>query len=134
MEGEVDRLLIKDFIEIKKLKMGQGVWKDGKKVEKLLGELCSTVNRLVKGAIMQTKLTATELVARPTYAEEFANIKDNVNKAIRPTKSEAGTDEWENISHYSKRSFAHNDNVPVPEAETRVNSPPPVSDKWAEVM
>lgn len=56
---------------------------------------------------MQTKLTATELMARPTYVEEFQNIRDNVNKAVMNTTSVApkqNEDECDNISHYSKMS------------------------------
>ena len=57
-------------------------------------------------------MTATELLARPTYVEEFQNIRDNVNKAIKPREDNEPAekdmidDEWENISHYSKRKVS----------------------------
>ena len=33
------------------------------------------MNRILKACIEQTSLTATELAARPTYIEEFNNIR-----------------------------------------------------------
>ena len=61
----------------------------------------------------QTRLTATELCARPTYAEEYQNIKDNVNLAVRPAGNKRDdsrpvdmiNEDYENISHYSKKSI-----------------------------
>jgi hypothetical protein len=58
-------------------------------------------------------LTATELMGRPTYVEEFQNIRDNVNKAVMNkevanslVKGMTGTDDdCDNISHYSKISM-----------------------------
>ena len=41
-----------------------------------------TINKLVKGVQKQSKLTAKELIARPTYAEEFQNIRENVHKVV----------------------------------------------------
>ena len=84
-----------------------GVVKDNKLMLKLLKEMCSNINTLTRCANMQTRITASELVARPTYVEEFQNIKDNVQVAIRPKKNGANVDnpeDWENISHYSKQS------------------------------
>ena len=59
-------------------------------------------------------MTATELMGRPTYVEEFQNIRDNVNKAVMNKevvnyslgKGTTGTDDdCDNISHYSKISM-----------------------------
>ena len=60
---------------------------------------------LVKCAQQQTKLTASELVSRPTYLEEFENIRDNYVKAIKAKTWE--DEEWDNISHYSRVSQKH---------------------------
>lgn len=52
-------------------------------------------------------MTATELIARPTYVEEFQNIRDNLKKAIKMTDDEPDEDlddNWENVSHLSKYS------------------------------
>ena len=66
------------------------------------------MNELVKCAIQQTEVTASELIARPTYVEEFQNIRENLKKAIKPTStcSHQGdsVEDWENVSHYSKMS------------------------------
>ena len=54
-------------------------------------------------------MTAAELLARPTYVEEFQNIRDNVNMAIKPRENESADvidDNWENVSHYSKRKLS----------------------------
>lgn len=45
-------------------------------------------------------------MARPTYIEEFNNIRDNVNKAIKPKDEDIEIDEeWDNISYMSKVSI-----------------------------
>ena len=55
-------------------------------------------------------MTAVELLARPTYVEEFENIRDNVNLAIKPRENEGAADviddNWENVSHYSRRRYS----------------------------
>lgn len=47
-------------------------------------------------------------MARPTYVEEFQNIRDNVNKAVMNVGAPAPKvheDDCDNISHYSKMSI-----------------------------
>ena len=122
-EKEMARLMIDELFEIQKLKVPANCWKDSKRMEKLLLDICKTVNALTKCCAAQTRLTATELVARPTYVEELQNIRDNVNKAIIPKEFAAGLtanegkgdDEeeeappfdpnYENISHLTKVSL-----------------------------
>ena len=50
----------------------------------------------------QTELTANELVSRPTYVEEFQNIRENVHKVVLNTLP----DDWadETSKHYYHRS------------------------------
>ena len=107
---EIKRLTIKELFKLgKPLRFTRGVWKDGQKLEKLLTDICKVVNVLVTCSQKQTRLTATELVARPTYVEEFMNIRDNVSKAIMPRDDEAQVqidDDWDNISHLSKMSIS----------------------------
>ena len=67
--------------------------------------MCTRLNTLLKMAQQQTKLTASELVLRPTYKEEFQNIRDNVHKAIQPRDSAQIDEDWDDISHYSKISM-----------------------------
>ena len=43
----------------------------------------------MKGVQRFNKISANELMARPTYAEEFQNIRDGVNKVIVPNDPEA---------------------------------------------
>ena len=41
--------------------------------------------------------------------EEFQNIRDNVNMAIKPRENGSADvidDNWENVSHYSKRRLS----------------------------
>ena len=37
---------------------------------------------MIRGMKKQTELTAKELVGRPTYKEEFENVRHNVHKVI----------------------------------------------------
>ena len=39
---------------------------------------------MIKGVQKFNRLTAGELMARPTYAEEFQNIRENYNKVVIP--------------------------------------------------
>ena len=82
LAAEVKRLMVEDILDIRPLKLPNDAWKDHKKLTKFLQDVMLTVNRLIKGAQRQTKTTANELVARPTYAEEFANLRENVHKVI----------------------------------------------------
>ena len=122
-EKEMARLMVDELFEIQKLKVPVNVSKESKRLEKLLIDICKTINALTKCCAMQTRLTATELVARPTYVEELQNIKDNVSKAViskeyaaglTDTQSHIGDEEeeappfdenYENISHLTKVSI-----------------------------
>ena len=75
--------MVPDLKEIEKLKVPTGVIKDSKKLTALLKEMCYTINTLTRCANIQTRITASELVARPTYVEEFQNIKDKVQMVIK---------------------------------------------------
>ena len=70
--------MVTELKDIQKLKVSSNDVKDSKLTLKLLKEMCFTINTLTRCANMQTRITASELVARPTYVEEFQNIKDNV--------------------------------------------------------
>ena len=74
-EGVAKTLLVDDFYEIKPFKVPPMSWKDGNKLQKLLEMLSHQMNRILKACVEQTQLTATELAARPTYIEEFNNIR-----------------------------------------------------------
>ena len=41
---DITRLQVEDIFEIKKLKFIPNVWKDGKKLEKLLSDMCKCIN------------------------------------------------------------------------------------------
>lgn len=42
------------------------------------------LNKLIVGVREQTKLTANELVLRPTFTEEFENLRDNMQERVYP--------------------------------------------------
>ena len=75
--------MVQDFFDMKPIKLPADAWKDHKKLTRFLGEVHEYLNRIVRACQMQTRLMATELVARPTYAEEFQNINGNLHKAVR---------------------------------------------------
>ena len=63
--------MIEDLMELSTLKMPPDLARDVKKLTKFLGDLTASYNKMVKGVKKFNKVMATELVARPTYAEEF---------------------------------------------------------------
>lgn len=65
------------------------VWKDHKKLSKFLHEVHEAVNKMMTACQQQTRLVANELVARPTYAEEFENIRSNIHTVVK--KKQDGT-------------------------------------------
>ena len=67
--------------------------RDSEKLTKFLEDVEITVNRLIKGVKKQTTMTSNELVARPTYAEEFQNIRENVHKVVLSSLPEDWVDE-----------------------------------------
>ena len=88
-ELEKERLLIDDILELKPLRVPQDIQRDVKKLSKFLNEMSDQFNRMIKGVQKFNRLTAGELIARPTYAEEFQNIRENVNKVIVPNDPES---------------------------------------------
>ena len=42
------------------------------------------INTLIRCCQQQTRLIANELTARPTYAEEFQSLKDNMKRVVAP--------------------------------------------------
>ena len=89
-DKELRELMVDELFEIQKLKCPMNVINDRKRLEHLLFDICKTVNALTKCAAQQTRLTATELRARPTYVEEMNNIRDNIHKAVMPKEFAAG--------------------------------------------
>ena len=69
-------------MKIKPIKMATDTSRDAKKLQRFLTDLRDNQNLLIKACQAQTKLTATELVARPTYEEELHNIQANMFKAV----------------------------------------------------
>ena len=47
--------------------------------------MLKTMNKVIKGLQKQAELTAHELMQRPTYVEEFQNIRDNVHNVVLST-------------------------------------------------
>ena len=74
--------MVKRLYDIPEVTIKKGVCKDVRALEKCLEGIAHTINVIVRCAQQQTKLTASELVARPTFVEEFENIRENVIKAV----------------------------------------------------
>jgi len=103
-ESATDKLMIQDFFDMKPIKLPADAWKDHKKLTRFLGEVHEYLNRLVRACQMQTRLMATELVARPTYAEEFQNIRGNMAKAVAQNYDGTFSDVGSQRSGHSHRS------------------------------
>ena len=58
-----------------------------KRIKKFLEDVEKSFNKLLRGCIQLTEVTADEMVARPTYKEEFENIRHNVHKVILNTSN-----------------------------------------------
>ena len=55
----------------------------------------------------QTELTANELVSRPTYVEEFQNIRENVHKVVLSTLPEDWADETSKYKFHRSKTSMH---------------------------
>ena len=73
-----DRLIVEEFFAINPLKLPANAWKDHKKLTRFLQDVTDYVNKIIRACQIQSRLIATELVARPTYAEEFQNIRNKI--------------------------------------------------------
>ena len=73
---------MQEFIKIKPIKLALDTSRDARKLQKFLTDINNSLNHLVTACQVQSRLTATELVARPTYAEELENIRVNMPKAV----------------------------------------------------
>ena len=60
-----------ELIEMAPIRLPRDVYKDQKKLNVFLNQVHVMLNKLLRSCQNFTKLMATELVARPTYAEEF---------------------------------------------------------------
>lgn len=82
MESEISRLEIDDIIDLQPIKLPNEAWRDHKKLTRFLTEVETTINKIINGVKQQTKNTAKELVLRPTYAEEFQHLRDNIGHRV----------------------------------------------------
>jgi hypothetical protein len=64
-------LLELDLLEIQPVRLPAEAWRDQKKLTKFLTDVEFTLNKIIAGVKEQTRITANELVQRPTYAELF---------------------------------------------------------------
>ena len=67
--------------------MPNDAWRDSKKLTRFLTEVETALNKLIEGTSKLTRLTASELVLRPTYVEEFENLRDNMKNQAEPRSS-----------------------------------------------
>ena len=81
--------MIPEIMDLTPLKVPGDIQRDVKKLTQYLKDLTDSFNKLMKGVQRFNKISANELMARPTYAEEFQNIRDGVNKVIVPNDPEA---------------------------------------------
>ena len=59
-----------------------------------------SINRLILGVKELNKVMAHELVSRPTYSEEFKNLRDNMQNIVL---SNDINETMSNASHYISR-------------------------------
>ena len=55
------------------------VIKDSKRLSNCIYEMLDHINLILKACQAQSRLVANELIARPTYAEEFMNLRNNLH-------------------------------------------------------
>ena len=80
-------MIVKNITETQPLILPKDCARDLKKIKKFLEDVEKNFNKLLRGCIQLTQLTADEMVARPTYKEEFENIRHNVHKVILNTSN-----------------------------------------------
>lgn len=68
---EQERLIVSELMDLKAHKVPNDIHRDAKKLAKFLEDLTDSFNKLVKGVQRFNRISASELMARPTYAEEF---------------------------------------------------------------
>ena len=68
------------------------VGQDKKQLAFFLQNVTKTINKIIRGMQKLNNMTADQLVARPTYAEEFQNIRENVHKVVLNTSL---ADDWD---------------------------------------
>ena len=81
-DEDIKKLYINEIVDLEPLKLPDEAWRDHKKLTRFLESVEFIVNKMMIGAKEQMRLTAKELVARPSYSEEFANLRDNINETI----------------------------------------------------
>ena len=81
--------MVEELLNLKTMRMPTDIARDMKKLTKFLSDFTEQYNKLIKGIAKFNRLTAAELIARPTYAEEFQNIRENVHKVVVPNDPEA---------------------------------------------
>ena len=67
---------------MKPLELPSYAYKDQKKLARFINDVHIMMNKLLKACQQQSKLTAVELLARPTYSEEFQNLRSSLPKAV----------------------------------------------------
>ena len=75
-------LVVNSLMSLKPLKLpGDLAARDGK-LRRFLQDVEAVVNKMIRGVQRQTQLTAEELTHRPTYQEEFKNVRENVHRVV----------------------------------------------------
>ena len=72
-------------MDTKALRLPQDCTRDMKRIKSFLEDVEKNFNKLLRGCQQLTEVIADEMIARPTYKEEFENIRHNVNKVILNT-------------------------------------------------
>ena len=85
-----ERLIIEELMDFEPLKVPTDFSRDIKKLTKFLTEVQEKFNKLLRGVQRFNKVTARELMARPSYTEAFESIRGNIspgNTGNRETES-----------------------------------------------
>ena len=83
--------IIDTISSLQSLTLPPEVGSDRKQLTIFLNNVVKFVNKLARGVQKLNNMTAEQLVARPTYAEEFQNIRENVHKVVLSSLAE----DWE---------------------------------------
>jgi len=89
-------LVVQELDDLINVKLPNDAWRDHKKLTKYLQDVEYTVNKLLEGSKRMMDVFSNEILARPTYAEQYNNFRINVHKVDVPHEQQR----WENFARH----------------------------------
>ena len=80
-----ETLIVSTLMELRAVHLEDNAIKDPKRLQRFLEQVEKAINKLIRGCQRQTILTADELISRPTFKEEFDNIRNQNSKVVVPS-------------------------------------------------